>query len=176
MSTVPGGQGWWQASDGMWYPPESSSQPPGQDLYPARQLSPPTGPREQPGGSYRTSEIGVEPTLVTIGDIAVTQSTVITPSGMRPIGQVSWTFTDMSNTTQSIPTWAMVCAIVFFLFCLLGLLFLLVKETRTVGHVQVTVQGHGFVHTTQIPVTALSQVADINARVGYARSLSAAAQ
>jgi hypothetical protein len=113
--------------------------------------------------------------LVTIGDIGVTPSTVVTPSGTRPVGRVQWMFTDMSRTTQVIPTWAIVCTVIFFLFCLLGLLFLLVKESRTEGHVQVVVQGPGFVHTTQLPVSSIAQVADYNARVNYARSVSAAA-
>ncbi len=176
MSSVSGGQGWWQASDGLWYPPESG-------VVPGPALGVP-GAAYDPSASPATAQVSyapppiepAEPTLVTMGDIAVTQSYVITPSGTRPIGEVSWTFTDMSRTTQSIPVWAIVCAVIFFFACLLGLLLLLVKETRTEGCVQVTVQGQGFVHTAQIPVTSPEQVADVNARVGYARSLSAAAQ
>ncbi|MGL4745281.1 MAG: hypothetical protein ACRCXL_12955 [Dermatophilaceae bacterium] len=81
----------------------------------------------------------------------------------------------MSRTTRSIPTWAVVCTVVFFLFCFLGLLFLLVKEERTEGWVQVVVHGDGFLHTLQAPVASAAQVADYNARVNHARSLSAAA-
>jgi hypothetical protein len=133
------------------------------------------------GGASQPPEFGSpisphpEPMLVTIGDIGVTPSTVVTPSGTRPVGKVQWMFTDMSRTTEAIPTWAIVCTVIFFLFCLLGLLFLLVKENRTEGHVQVVVQGSGFVHTTQLPVSSIAQVADYNARVNYARSVSAAA-
>ena len=112
-------------------------------------------------------------TLVTIGDIACTPAEVITPSGRQPIGSVTWTFTDMSVTTSAIPTWAIVCTIVFFIFCLLGLLFLLVKEERTAGSVQVVVQGRGFLHTVQLPVGNRAQVTDYAARVNYAHSLSA---
>ena len=128
-----------------------------------------------PGASLEP-HVSDEPVLVTIGDISVTQSRVFTPSGSVPISEVSWALTDMSQTTQAIPTWAIVCAVVFFLFCLLGLLFLLVKETRTTGSVQVIVTGKGFVHTTQIPVSSPAQIADIGARVNHARGLSAAAQ
>jgi hypothetical protein len=113
--------------------------------------------------------------LVTIGDIVCTQHWVITPSGTRPIKDVTWTFTDMSRTTVFMPTWAIVLAIVLFVLCFLGLLFLLVKEQRTEGWVQVVIQGPGFLHTTQLPVTSPAQVADSNARVNYSRSLSAAA-
>jgi hypothetical protein len=115
-----------------------------------------------------------EQALVTIGDIAVSQSWVSTPSGARPVKDVTWTMTDMTYTTQAIPTWAIVCAIIFFLLCLIGLLFLLVKETKTRGSIQVSVHSKGFVHTTQIPITHLQQVQDIAARVSYARSLTAA--
>lgn len=114
-----------------------------------------------------------EPILVTIGDISVTATTVYTPSGSRPLGELSWTFTDLSTTSQAIPTWAIVCAIVFFVFCFLGLLFLLAKEDKTQGSVQVTAHGPGFVHTCTIPVSSVAQVADINARVNYVRTLTA---
>jgi len=116
--------------------------------------------------------IAGEPVLVTIGDISVTSTTVYTPSGSRPLSEVSWTFTDMSTTSQAIPTWAIVCAIVFFLACFIGLVFLLAKENSTTGVVQVSVHGNGFVHTTTIPVSSINQVADISARVSYARSLT----
>lgn len=110
--------------------------------------------------------------MVTIGDIACTATDVLTPAGRAPINAATWTFTDMSRTTRTIPVWAVVCAIVFFLFCLLGLLFLLAKEDRTDGWVQVTVQAPGLLHVTQIPVTSPMAVADISARVNYARSLA----
>jgi hypothetical protein len=64
--------------------------------------------------------------------------------------------------------------VVFFFFCLLGLLFLLAKEERTEGSVQVVVQGPGFLHQVQLPVYSVIQVQDYAARVNYARSLSAA--
>ena len=114
-----------------------------------------------------------EPVLVTIGDISVTQTRVFTPSGSRPLNEVTWSVADMSVTSQAIPTWAIVAAIVGALFCLIGLLFLLVKETVTKGTIQVTVHGPGFVHTTQIPVNSQEQVADINNRVAYVRTVTA---
>lgn len=117
-----------------------------------------------------------QPLLVSIGDIVVTQSQVITPNGTRAIGEVQWTFSDMSRSTQAIPVWAIVGACVgFFFVCVLSLLLLLVKEWRTEGWVQVTVQGPGFVHTMSLPVSSPQQVADYTARVNYARSISASA-
>jgi len=121
----------------------------------------------QPGGS--TAQQG----LVSLGDIVCTDAQVITPSGTVPLGQVTWAFADMSRTTRAIPVWAIVCAVLFFVFCFLGLLFLLAKEDRTEGWVQVVVQSPGFVHTVNLPVASVAQVADYSARVNYARSLSA---
>lgn len=117
-----------------------------------------------------------EPVLVTIGDIGVGQTTVVTPSGTAPVGQTTFQFTDLSTTREGIPTWAVVCAVIFFVFCLLGLLFLLVKERRTEGFVQIVVQGPHLLHTVQLPVFAPEQAWDLNQRVNYARSLSAAAR
>lgn len=133
------------------------------------------GPWGEPMDAAQAAGAYSAPVMVTIGDIACSSTTVITPSGQAPIGGVVWSYTDMSRTTKSIPTWAIICAIVFFFFCLLGLLFLLAKEERTEGWVQVVVQGPGFVHHVQLPVASVAQAQDYAARVNYARSLSAAA-
>ena len=94
-----------------------------------------------------------EAPLCSIGDITITQSRVITPAGTFPVRGSVWTVTDMSRTEEYMPTYAVVLAIIFFVFCLLGLLFLLMKATKTVGFVQVTVNsGSGFYHSTMIPV------------------------
>ena len=152
---------------------------------------PPPGwglPPQRPGGEiapygatdgYLPADPGVpslpnEPTLVTIGDIAATQTSVITPAGRFPIKGSVWTVSDMSRTEQSTPTWAVVVAILIFWWtCLLGLLFLLVKETKTTGHVQVTVQAGGSYHATQLPVSSRAFVPQIHQQVDYARSLAA---
>ena len=117
-----------------------------------------------------------EQTVVTVGDISCTATEVITPSGRAPVAGVTWTFTDMSHTRREIPVWAIVCAVVFFLFCFLGLLFLLAKEERTEGSVQITVQGPGLLHVSQIPVVTQAAAMDLNARVNYARALGTSAQ
>lgn len=114
-----------------------------------------------------------EPVLLNIGDIAVTPTSVITPQGRRPVGRVYWTLTDMSRTREVIPVWAIVLAIIFALFCLLGLFFLLVKETKTEGWVQVGVQGDNFFHATNLPVTSPYAVQEYMHMVNYARSISA---
>lgn len=120
--------------------------------------------------------VRAEEPLVTIGDIVVSQSWVVTPSGTQPVGAVSWSVSDMTTTTTNIPVWAIICTIVFVWFFLLGLLFLLAKQTETRGVVQVSVVGPGFSHFTQIPVSHPAAIHDINGRVNYGRSLSAAAQ
>ncbi|HEY3870507.1 MAG TPA: hypothetical protein VGM10_19230 [Actinocrinis sp.] len=136
-------------------------------------------PSDQPPpgwGQPSTGGYGMpSPPLVTIGDIACTQTEVITPSGTCPIATTVWSFTDMSRTQRVMPTWAIVMTVIGVFFCLLGLLFLLVKEERTEGWVQIVVQGPGFLHQTQLPVSSVLQVQDYNARVAYARSLVAAA-
>lgn len=131
-------------------------------------------PAGAPAGPW-PGAAGAGATLVTIGDIACTNTEVITPSGRCPVGAATWTFTDMSRTTKAIPTWAIVCTVIFFVFCLLGLLFLLVKEEHTEGGVQVVVQAPGLLHQIQLPVSSVGQVQDYAARVAYARSLTVAA-
>jgi hypothetical protein len=81
---------------------------------------------------------------------------VITPNGSYPIRGSVWTVTDMSYYQESISTAGIVLAILFVWFCLLGLLFLLMKERRMVGYVQVTVQGNGFHNSTMIPPSSTS--------------------
>lgn len=78
---------------------------------------------------------------------------------------------DMSRTEEKIPAYAIVLAIIFFLFCLLGLLFLLIKERKTTGFVQITVQNGPRTHNTHVPVHSPGQAAEVLARVNYARTL-----
>lgn len=112
--------------------------------------------------------------LVTIGDIAVTQHDYLTPGGVFRLAGTQWMVQENVQTTQGIPTYAIVLAVLLFFVCLLGLLFLLVKEERTSGYVQVTVQGPRTFHATQIPVSNRMQVGDIHQRVNYVRTLVAA--
>jgi hypothetical protein len=126
----------------------------------------PGTPAAQPAGQV----------LVTIGDMACTQTTVITPTGSYPLAGTTWIVANNTVTTESIPAYAIVMAIIFFIFCLLGLLFLLIKERKTQGYVQVSVQGPGLFHATQVPVSSPAHVLDIEQRVNYCRSLVAALQ
>lgn len=111
--------------------------------------------------------------LVSIGDIAVTSEAIVTPAGMLPLKGATWTVTDMSRTEEKMPAYAIVLAIIFFFACLLGLLFLLMKEKKTTGHVQVAVHSGGRYHATMIPATSPQTFMQVSGQVNYARSLCA---
>lgn len=113
-----------------------------------------------------------EPQLATVGDISITQHWIYTPTGPHPIRGSIWTVTDMSHYEERISTAGVVLAILFVWICLLGLLFLLMKDRRLVGYLQVTVQGNGFHHSTMVPAAAF---ASVHQTVNYARSLAALA-
>lgn len=110
-----------------------------------------------------------EPVRVQLGDIGVTDSRVQTPAGSYPLRGTTWIVTNQTYVTESIPAWAIVCAIIFFIFCLLGLLFLLAKEQRLNGAMQITVQGPGFALSTYMPVYNQAAVHSINMNVDWIR-------
>lgn len=112
--------------------------------------------------------------LTTVGDIAVTSDSVITPNGAAPLLRSRWVVTDMSRTESRIPPYAIVLAVIFALACLLGLLFLLVREKVTTGYVQVWVGSGGFQHSCQIPVSSPEQVQQIRQQVAYVQSMTGA--
>ena len=135
--------------------------------YPQGTPAPPPGPpAPSPGGGHAQQ-------LITIGDIVVTGDRIITPAGDMPLKGASWTVTDMSRTEEKMPTVAVVLAVVFFVFCFLGLLFLLMKEKATTGYVQVTVNSGGRFHSTMIPVQSPMAVTEIMHQVNYARNVCA---
>ncbi|MBR8745021.1 hypothetical protein [Nocardiopsis sp. MG754419] len=160
-----------------WHPPDGPT--PGWDLPPEQHPGGYPDPYGASTGGYMPADAGVpaapnEPTLVTIGDIAVTRTSVITPAGRFPVKGSVWTVSDMSRTDQSTPAWAIIAAILTFWWtCLLGLLILLVKESRTTGHVQITVQSEGRYHATHLPVSNPLFVHEIHRQVNYVRSLAA---
>ncbi len=111
-----------------------------------------------------------EPVGIRLGDISVSDTRVQTPYGAYPLSQTAWQVTNQTYMTESIPAWAIVLAIIFFVFCLLGLLFLLVKERRIYGAMQVSVQGPGFSYSTYIPVRGGVEIVQINNSVDWIRS------
>lgn len=143
------------------------------DPYPGSFPPPPTVPFPATPSAWGGGSSAPEALLVTMGDIGVSASWVVTPGGSHPLAGTQWMMSNNSQTTESIPAWAIVMAILFFVFCLLGLLFLLVKERRTVGYVQVSVQGPSLYYATQIPVYSMAAVSDVEQRLNYVRSLAA---
>ena len=142
-------------------PPGAVPPPFGGQFQHSQQLSPQLPLQALPAG----------PVLVTIGDISVEQQRIVTPAGVLPTHGTNWSAMDMSRTEEKIPAWAIILAIVFALACLLGLLFLLCKERRTTGFVQITVQNGNRTHNTHVGVSSPRDVADVLARVNFARTL-----
>jgi uncharacterized protein DUF1707 len=114
-----------------------------------------------------------EQVLVQIGEIAVTATTIHTPSGPIPLRGSQWAVNDQWLSEQKTPTWAIVLAIVgFFLVCAFSLLFLLAKETQFHGTVNVTVSNGSQQYVARIPVYNQQQVHHIYNQVNYVRSLT----
>jgi hypothetical protein len=117
---------------------------------------------------------GNEPVLLSVGDISVTPSHVIVPQGRYPLNGTTWTVQDSTQVTEGIPAVAIVLTIVFVWICLIGLLFLLMKEKKYSGFVSITVTGMGLYHTVQFPAGQHTGAwaADM---VGRARAITASA-
>ncbi|MEZ5210090.1 hypothetical protein [Gordonia sp. (in: high G+C Gram-positive bacteria)] len=144
--------------------------PPPRDPFQPIIPGPPAGPpygAPPPGGP-------LEPPLVTIGDIVVTRSHVITPSGTFALKGARWNVVNYTQTTQTTSQTGLILAIVgAVLICALSLLFLLMKEDKTTGYVQVIVAGaNGVQHVCNIPAYSPAVLPDISSRVSYAQSLS----
>jgi hypothetical protein len=112
--------------------------------------------------------------ILSIGDITVTRTSVIVPTGRYPLRDTNWSVHDAVVVTQAIPAYAIVLAVVFAVFCLIGLLFLLIKEPRFSGLVSVTVIGKDLYHTTQLPA-GHGISAYVASQVNQARMLATAA-
>ena len=151
--------------------PESAAQPGPAYGYPQGAAAQPTMPGagfpQQPG-----MQPGAGMPVLTFGDIAVMNDQIVTPAGPMPLKGAVWTATDLSRTEEKIPTVAIVLAIVFALFCLIGLLFLLMKEKRTTGFVQVTVTSGGRHHSTMIPAVSQDTFPMVMAQLNTARAMS----
>ncbi len=113
--------------------------------------------------------------LITIGDIGVTADTIVTPNGAAPLAGSQWIVMDQTTIQRKIPTWAIVCAIIFSIFCLLGLFFLLAKEDRPVGYANVNVRSADLNHSVQIPVNSVFDVANVRNQVAQAQTMASRA-
>jgi hypothetical protein len=166
-------QGGAPGGPGYGYPQAAPTPPPQQPGYGYPGATPPPSAPPQGAAGYPGAQPqGGAGMVLSLGDIAVTGDTIMTPAGPMPLKGAVWTATDMSRTEEKMPAYAIVLAIVFFLFCLLGLLFLLMKERTTTGFVQVTVNSGGRHHSTMVPVQSPEQVMYVLNQVNYARSLS----
>lgn len=160
-------------------PPAHFSAPPAPFPVPAQFSAPPARPGPHPPvpapallpAGYPPARPDV--VAVQIGEIVVTPPVIRTPAGVLPLAGASWQVADFWQKEEKIATWALVCAIVGF-FCLtfFSLFFLLIKETRHHGTVQVTVVNGAHQYVARIPVVDQGQVQHINNQVNYARSLS----
>lgn len=153
------------------------SGPPGYQPAVAPQPTSDLVPVTDPAASYGsdgTAPYGSEQTLVQIGQITVTATTVHTPNGSFPLRGSQWVVNDHVYTTQKIATWAIVCAIVgFFCLTVFSLLFLLFKETKHSGFMEVAVSGaNGSGFVTQVPISSQAGSAQVHQQVNYARSLA----
>jgi peptidoglycan/LPS O-acetylase OafA/YrhL len=153
------------------YVPPSGQFAPGQFAPPPGPYQPPVGGFHQQPQSLPPQALPASPVLVTVGDISVEQYRIVTPAGVLPTQGTNWSAMDMSRTEEKIPAWAIILAIVFALACLLGLLFLLCKERKTTGFVQITVQNGTRTHNTHVGVSSPRGVGDTLARVNFARTL-----
>ncbi|MFG2597028.1 hypothetical protein [Streptomyces sp. NPDC048462] len=170
--TMPDGQAYGYPAAGT---PAPGYQQPFQDTPPPGYGYPATQPAV-PGYGYPGQQ-GMAPAgggapMLSIGDITVMGDSIVTPSGTMPLKGAAWTATDMSRTEEKIPTVGIVLAIVFALLCLVGLLFLLMKEKKTTGFIQVSVTSGGRHHSTMIPATHPETFAMVMSQINSARSLS----
>ncbi|SCF96384.1 hypothetical protein [Streptomyces sp. Ncost-T10-10d] len=151
--------------------PESAAQPGPGYGYPQGQAAQPTMPGygfpQQPGALP-----GGGVPMLTFGDITVMNDQIVTPAGTMPLKGAVWTATDLSRTEEKIPTVAIVLAIVFALLCLVGLLFLLMKEKQTTGFIQVSVTSGGRHHSTMIPAMGPDTFPMVMAQLNTARAMS----
>src|SRR5699024_7019912 len=111
--------------------------------------------------------------ILTIGDISISQSTAVTPSGRIPLNGSIWTVPDLSRTEGTSPPWATVVAMLITWPCCLSLLSLLVKDSGPTGHAQVSVQGGRLHHSTAIPAHHPATRPHIHQQVNYVRSPAA---
>ena len=120
---------------------------------------------------------GDDPVLFTIGDVAVTRTSVILPHGRYPLRGTTWTVHNQSYVTSSTPSWAVVLAIVgFFFVCVLSLLLLMAKESRVHGFIEVTVFGaNGLHHVTRIAAMDPFTAQWVHQQVNQAQALASAA-
>ncbi len=117
-----------------------------------------------------------DPIVFSIGEISVSQHWVVTPDGNAPIAGSKWMLRDNTNEEIKVPTWAIVlCVLTALETCGLGLLFLLVKERKMTGTLEVSVRAGDLEYFTQIRPRMPKDVHDVTAKVSTARQMAQAA-
>jgi hypothetical protein len=129
-------------------------------------------PPTTPEASLGQQEPG--PVIVQIAELGVTSTVVHTPTGDIPLPGSQWQVSDYWFTSQRIPRWAIIAAVLgFCVLTVFSLLFLLVKESVAQGTVQVTVTNGTLQYVARIPVKDQGAVTAINQQVNYVRTLAA---
>lgn len=96
----------------------------------------------------------------------------MTPAGSWRAASINVTTQDQTATTTHTPGWAIVMVVLFIWFFLLSLLFLLAREVRVTGYVNVTIWGpEGQSYTENVPVWNAAQRADVFNRVAYLQGI-----
>ncbi|WP_135849147.1 hypothetical protein [Serinibacter arcticus] len=148
----------------MSYPPNPNWQDP---HWPQAQAVP-----YQPGFGQPGPPPVASPFLVQLGDLRVTHTEIVTPSGSMSLTEADVWVVDQTIATQKTPTWAVVMAVITAWFALLGLLFLLAKEPVVQGYVIVTVESGGRRHVMHVPIANAAQRADVMQRAAYIQQLA----
>jgi hypothetical protein len=129
----------------------------------------------QPAGPSRPDARRGEPLIARFGAIEVTGTTVRTPTGAFPLRGSVWRCFDHWQTRRVIPTWAIALAVIGFFFVpFVSLLFLLVKESRETGVLQVAVWDGVRQHVADLPVHSRAHARAIEHQVGYVRAVARA--
>jgi len=139
---------------------------------------PPTPPQGPPPPPPSVPAVAQKPeeVVLTIGDILVSPSWVVTPNGTAPLAGSQWTVLDNTRVEKYLSGWTVFWAIFLAFFFLVGLLLLFFRKERIVGYVHVTVVSGHVMHTTQLPVAHPIDVDRARAIVRRAQVMAAAAR
>ena len=115
--------------------------------------------------------------LVSFGDISMTEHWLVTPQATLPLAGTQIIVTDQTRVERFTPAWAIVLAVIGFFFFFLGLLFLLVRENRVTGFMQITVVNGSFTYQSaeRAAFDPGAQLFELQTRANYARGLIARA-
>lgn len=114
-----------------------------------------------------------EPVLARFGRITVTETFVRTSTRTFPLRGTVWRTFDYWQQRRVRPEWAIALAIVgFFFLPFFSLLFLLVKQSRMSGVLQVAVWDGIRQHSVDLPVRSPAELQHWRRQVDFVRSLA----